>query len=109
MVYDKMKLTCLFVKIKGSKTDQTCQEITLCVGRTYNELCSVAAVLAYLVRWKVDQGPLLLLASGQPITRQKLVELVNNQLNEQALIIILDIFSGLGRRLRLQPMESETQ
>lgn len=50
MVDDKMDPTCLLVRIKASKTDQTCQGITLCVGRTYNELCPVAAVLTYLAR-----------------------------------------------------------
>ena len=76
MVDSKTEPTCLFVKIKGSKTDQTRQGITLCVGRTYNELCPVAAVLTYLARRTVDEGPLFILASGQPLTRQKLVDLV---------------------------------
>ena len=76
MVDDKMEPTCLFVRIKGSKTDQTRQGITLCIGRTYNDLCPVAAVLAYLARRKVDQRPLFKLDSGQPLTRPKLVDLV---------------------------------
>ena len=59
MVDNKTKPTRLFVRIKGSNTDQTCQSITLCVGRTYNELCPVAAVLAYLARRTMKDGPWL--------------------------------------------------
>ena len=82
MVDDKLKPTCLFIRVKGSKTDQTRQGITLCVGRTYNELCPVAAVLAYMARRTTYEGPLFILASGQPLTRQKLVDLIKRAIQQ---------------------------
>ena len=82
MVDDKTDPTCLFVRIKASKTDQTCQGITLCVGRTYNELCPVAAVLTYLARRTSDQGPSFILLSGQLLTRQKLVDLAKESIKQ---------------------------
>ena len=82
MVDDKLKPTCLFIRVKGSKTDQTRQGITLCVGRTYNELCPVAAVLAYMAKRTTYKGPLFVLASGQPLTRQKLVDLIEQAIQQ---------------------------
>ena len=76
MVDDRINPKCLFVRVKGSKTDQTRQGVTLCVGRTYTELCPVAAMVAYLSVRKMDHGPLFKLQTGQPLTRQKLVDLL---------------------------------
>ena len=52
------------------------------MGHTYHEFCPVAAVLVYLVRQSVDQGPLFMLASGQPFTRQKLVDMVKQSIKQ---------------------------
>ena len=89
MVDNKTKPMCLLVRIKGLKTDQTRQGITLCVGRTYNELCPVATVLAYLARRKMNDGPLFILASGQPLTGQKLVDMVKQAIYQAGISTII--------------------
>lgn len=61
------------LSLKGSKTDQTRRGISLFVGRTNNELCPVAAMLAYLAIRGFDRGPLFQTEDGQPLTRAKLV------------------------------------
>ena len=64
------------LSLKGSKTDQTRQGIKLFIGRTDNDLCPVAAMLAYLAVRGFDHGPLFQSEDGQPLTRPKLVSLL---------------------------------
>jgi len=64
------------VQLKGSKTDQTRLGVNLYLGRTFNDLCPVAAMLTYLMIKGFDQGPLFRLQNGQPLTRQKLVDML---------------------------------
>lgn len=44
------------------------------MGRTGNELCPVAAVLAYLVARGPGPGPLFQFQNGKPLTRVRLVD-----------------------------------
>ena len=97
MVDDKLKPTCLFIRVKGLKMDQTRQGITLCVGRTYNELCPVAAVLAFMARQTTYKGPLFVLASGQPLTRQKLVDFIKQAIQQAG----IDLSNYTGHSFRI--------
>ena len=63
----------LEIKIKASKTDQTRRGVSLFVGRTYNCLCPVTAILAYLAVRGTSPGLLFLLKDGTTLTRQKMV------------------------------------
>lgn len=48
-VDDIAKPQTLKIRLKASKTDPFQQGVDIVVGRTHNELCPVAALLAYLV------------------------------------------------------------
>ena len=56
------------LSLKGTKTDKTCQGVKVFIGRTNNELCPVAAMLAYLAVRGFDRGPLFRSEDGQPLT-----------------------------------------
>ncbi len=63
----------LRVKLKTSKTDPFRVGVEIFVGRTDNELCPVAAVLAYMAMRGSGPGPLFKFCDGSPLTRAKLV------------------------------------
>jgi len=58
---------------KASKTDLFRVGIDIYIGRTKDNLCPVAAVLAYLVRKGQGPGPLFKFEAGKPLTRARLV------------------------------------
>ena len=66
--------------MKSSKTDQARKGVELFVGRTYNSLCPVVAVLRYLAVRGFDQGPLFCWEDGSPVTRPKFVERLRSTL-----------------------------
>ena len=70
----------LEIKIKASKTDQTRKGVSLFVGCTQTSLCPVTAILAYMAVRGTSPGPLFLLNDGTMLTRQKLVQMVQNTL-----------------------------
>ena len=61
------------IHLKQSKTDQLRVGIDLFVGRTFNDLCPVAAMLAYLSIRGQTVGPLFRI-EGQCLTREALVK-----------------------------------
>ena len=63
----------LKIHLKGSKTDQTKVGLDLYIGRTQNEVCPVAAILAYLALRGQDEGPLFMLSDGCPLSHQLLI------------------------------------
>lgn len=63
----------LKVKVKASKTDPYRVGIDVFVGRTDNDLCPVAAVLAYMRSRGPGPGPFFRFADGKPLTRARLV------------------------------------
>ena len=63
----------LAVNIKQSKTDPFRSGVKVVVGRTREELCPVAAMLAYMVQRGQGDGPLFRFKDGRPLTRQRLV------------------------------------
>ena len=66
--------TLVRVTIKASKTDPFRQGVSLFIGHTSNELCPVAAIVAYLAVRGETPGPLFTFADGRFLTRQRLVE-----------------------------------
>ena len=63
--------TRMYIRIKGSKTNQMRQGVTLVVGGTGNDLCPIAAMLPYLVIWGREEGPLF--KGKNSVTREDLV------------------------------------
>ena len=72
-VDDHHKPTCISLFLSKSKTDPYGKGITLFVEMTGSLLCPVAAVLAYLAIRPSTPGPLFLLSSGVPLTRETFV------------------------------------
>ena len=54
--------------------------IDIYLGRTYNDLCPVVAMLQYLVVRGFHNHPLFLLKNGTPLSRQGLVEKIKTAL-----------------------------
>ena len=79
--------TRVYVTIKASKTDPFRKGVTICLGRTDNDLCPVAAMSAYLVvRWKSEgASPFFQFSSGAPLTREMLVKRVREALGPSGL------------------------
>ena len=74
--------TMLKVRLKASKTDPTRRGVDLFIGRTWNSLCPVVAMLRYLVVRGVDDGPLFWEQNGAPLSRQSLVIKVRRALQQ---------------------------
>ena len=70
----------LKIRIKASKTDPFRQGVDIFVGRTGNELCSVAAALVYMVQRGPGPGPLFQFQDGKPLTWQRFVARVREAL-----------------------------
>ena len=96
------------LSLKCSKTDQTRQHVKLFIGRTNNELCMVAAMLAYLAVRGFDHGPLFRSEDGQPLTCAKLVSLLKAMLTAAG--IDSTHYSAhsfrIGQQPQQQPMKS---
>ena len=60
----------LRVRIKSSKTDPFRQGCFIYIGRGSSSICAVRAVLHYLSLRGNRSGPLFMLHTGQPLTRQ---------------------------------------
>ena len=61
------------MNIEQSKTDPFRSGEKIIVGRTREDLCPVAAVLAYMSLQGPSKGPLFRYKDSQPLTRQRLV------------------------------------
>ena len=72
----------VIVHIKASKTDQFRQGVNVFLGRTDNELCPVAAMLAYIAVRGVEAGPLFRYEDKTPLTREALVREVRSALQQ---------------------------
>ena len=70
----------LRVTIKASKTDPFRQGIHIFVGKTSNELCPVAAVLAYMAKRGSNRGFLFQFEDGRLLTRERFVAQVRTAL-----------------------------
>ena len=70
----------LKIKIKASKTDPFRNGIDIYVGTTNSDLCPVTAVLTYIVKRPLGNGPLFKFINGRPLTRSLFVEHVRKAL-----------------------------
>ena len=61
------------VRMKQSKTDPFRLGATICLGRTGEDLCPVAAIVGYLVEGRLRPGPLFVFADGRPLRKDALV------------------------------------
>ena len=73
--------SCMEVWVKVSKTDPFWQGISLFIGRVASDLCTVSAMLAYLVVRGNQTGPLFKFGDGKPLTRQRFVMAVKETLD----------------------------
>ena len=85
------QLTRVYVTIKASKTDDPFRNflkgVSICLGRTDNDLCPVAAMSAYLVVRRKSEGvsPFFQFTSGAPLTGEMLVKRVREALGPSGL------------------------
>ena len=61
------------ILIKESKTDPFRLGHTITIGSTMSDICPVKAIKSYLAVRPNAQGPLLVHASGKPLTKQTLI------------------------------------
>ena len=72
-VDNRMSPTWMAVHLRRSKTDQFGHGITLVVGRSFQTVCPVVAMLSYLAARPPTGGPLFIFADGSPLSRSTLV------------------------------------
>lgn len=70
------------VLIKASKTDPFRKGTPIYIGATHDDLCPVAAMLAYLAVRPHLSGPLFIFSDGHPLTRSRLVSHLRKALTE---------------------------
>ena len=73
------------IKLKKSKTDPFRQGVDIYVGRTFGQLCPVAAILAYLAVRGLGKGPLFMFADGRFLTPDRFVTRVREALTAAGL------------------------
>ena len=73
--------TVLFLRLKTSKTDPFRKGRTLRIGATGTPICAVRALMAFLHRRGSKPGPLFMLQSGIPLTRQTFIHWLKCALN----------------------------
>ena len=83
--------------IKASKTDQFRKGVDIYVGRTNNELCPVAAILAYIASRGDDSGFLFKFEDGRLLTKNRFISHVILVLSEAG----IDSSSYSGHSFRI--------
>ena len=73
--------TLVQVNIKASKTDPFRKGVAVCIGRTNNDLCPVAALAAYIIIRGSSEGPFFLLENQIPLTRDRFVKITRDKLS----------------------------
>ena len=89
--------TLLAVTLRHSKTDPFGAGVTIYLGRAYDDICPVVAVLAYIAVRPPFQGPLFIHRDGSPLTRFDLVTSIRHALSGSGLP--LDSFTGHSFRI----------
>ena len=85
------------LKLRQSKTDVFGVGVMIHLGRTGDTVCPVAALLAYLAIRPSTPGPLFLLESGSPLSREALVASVCHTLSTAG----LDVSGFNGHSFRI--------
>ena len=66
---------------QGIRMDPFRKGINLFIGHTNNDLCPIAAMIAYLAIWGSSKGPLFHFRSSQPLTCKRFVAEVRDVLS----------------------------
>lgn len=72
--------TLVSLHLKKVKTDQLGKGALIYISRTHNDLCPVAALLAYLAVRSLDPGPLFRAINGTPLSKTFVVGRVKEAL-----------------------------
>ena len=88
---------CLTVRLKRSKGDPFGHGVLIYLGRTFQPLCPVAAVLSYLAIHSSSPGPFFVFSDGSPLSRDRLVSALSQALKELG----LDSSSYKGHSFRI--------
>ena len=96
-VDDNAHPTALRISLKRSKCDQFGKGVQVYVGQTKNEICPVAAVLAYMAIRGSSEGPFFHFANKRPLTKAKFTEHTRRAL--QALGLPYQDFAGHSFRI----------
>ena len=89
--------TLLAVTLRHSKTDPFGAGVTIYLGRAYDDIRPVVAVLAYIAVRPLFQGPLFIYRDGSPLTRFDLVTSIPHA--ESGSGLPLDSFTGHSFRI----------
>ena len=76
--------TAVMVRIKASKIDLFRQGVTVCLGRTGQELCPEAALMRYISRRGTEAGPLFRFVNGRPLVAEMRSALQSRGFNTEA-------------------------
>lgn len=66
----------LEIRLRHSKTDQLGTGVNVCLGRSFNDLCPVSAMLAFLAIRGGESGPLFCNPDGSPLLKSRVVSRV---------------------------------
>ena len=80
LVNNRSSPSYLTVNVKASKTDPFRQGVQIHLGRTYSELCLVAAILSYMVKRGTNDGPFFEFEDSRYLTRDRFVTAVRSGL-----------------------------
>ena len=103
--------TMLRCHLKQSKTDRFHQGVDIFVGKTDNQLCPVAAMMAYLPARGASLGPLLIFKDGRVLSRDRFVAQVRQAIRAlrlNARTMQVTVF-GLGQQQRQWSVVWKTQ
>ena len=79
-VDDQSNPSLLRIRLKYSKTDQLGSGLDIVLGRTYHDICPVAAVMAYLAVRGDGEGPLFKFADGRCLTKERFTRRIREAL-----------------------------
>ena len=67
------------VNLKASKIDPFRKGVAICIGRTNNDLCPVAALAAYVTIRGTSKGPFFILENQIPLARECFVKMTREK------------------------------
>ena len=79
-VDDQLNLSLLRIRLKYSKTDQLGSGLDIVLRRTYQDVCPVAAAMAYLAVRRDGEGPLFKFADRQYLTKEHFTRCIRETL-----------------------------
>lgn len=71
----------MLIWMKSSKADPFRKGVDIYFSRTHNDLCPIAAMMAYLAVWGDSAGPLFHFKDGKALTRERFVDKLRDTLH----------------------------